>query len=54
MNVGDAEVSVKHSGFVINKGNASCSDVLNLIEKIKAIVKEEKNVELECEVKLLK
>ena len=54
MAVGDAEVSVKHSGFVINKGNASCSDVLNLIEKIKATVKEEKNVELECEVKLLK
>ena len=54
LSVGDAEVSVKHSGFVINKGNASCGDVLNLIEKIKRIVKEEKNVELECEVKLLK
>ena len=54
LSVGDAEVSVKHSGFVINKGKASCSDVLNLIEKIKAIVKEEKDVELECEVKLLK
>ena len=52
--VGDAEVSVKHSGFIINKGNATCSDVLSLIEKVKEKVKEMKNVELECEVKLLK
>ena len=53
-NVGDAEVSVKHSGFVINKGEASCSDVLNLIDKVKEVVLKEKNVLLECEVKLLK
>ena len=48
--VGGAEVSEKHAGFVINKDNATCSDVLNLIEEIKRIVLEKKGVELETEV----
>ncbi len=48
--VGDAEVSVKHAGFVINKGNATCKDVLGLIEKIKTTVKNETGVDLEPEV----
>ena len=29
--VGDAEVSKKHAGFVINKGNASCDDVYGIL-----------------------
>lgn len=48
--VGDAEVSKKHAGFVINKGNASCDDVLNLINSIKQKVFSEKGVLLEPEV----
>ncbi len=48
--VGGAEVSEKHAGFVINKDNATCSDVLNLIEEIKRIVLEKKGVKLETEV----
>lgn len=48
--VGDAEVSKKHAGFVINKGNASCSDVLKLIESVKEKVLTEKGVLLEPEV----
>ena len=51
--VGDAEVSQKHSGFVINKGNASSSDILALIEIIKKTVKEKFNVELELEVQII-
>lgn len=50
LSVGDAEVSTKHAGFVINKGNASCSDVLKLIEDIKKTVKEKRGVELNTEV----
>lgn len=50
VSVGSAEVSVKHSGFVINKGGATCNDVLQLIELIKETVLREKNVELETEV----
>ena len=33
--VGDAEVSTKHSGFIINKGNATAKDVLELIKYVK-------------------
>ena len=50
LSVGGAEVSQKHAGFVINKGRATCSDVLALIGKIKAIVKEKRSVNLETEV----
>ncbi len=48
--VGDAEVSRKHAGFVINKGNASAADVLNLIKHIRSVVLEKHGVELEPEV----
>ena len=47
-------VSEKHSGFVINKGFATCSDVLELCDKVKAIVKEKKGYELELEPVVLK
>lgn len=49
--VGGAQVSEKHAGFVINKGNATASDVVNLIEYIKKKVKEDSGVELEPEIK---
>lgn len=50
--IGDAEVSTKHSGFVINKGNATAEDVLTLIEYVKEKVYEKfgKKIELEIEV----
>ena len=48
--VGGAEVSRKHAGFVINKDNATCSDVLSLIRDIQKIVKEKRGVELHTEV----
>lgn len=51
--VGGAEVSSKHSGFVINKNNASYSDVITLIEDVRRIVKEQSGYELECEVKII-
>lgn len=50
VSVGGAQVSEKHAGFVINTGGATCSDVLNLIEKIKSTVKNADGVELEPEV----
>ena len=53
VSVGGAEVSVKHAGFVINKGGASCSDVLQLIEKIRATVLEQTGVSLESEIKVV-
>ena len=52
--VGDAEVSTKHSGFVINKGKATCNDVLQLIDIIKKKVYETSGIMLECEVRIVK
>lgn len=51
--IGGAQVSVKHSGFIINIGNATASDVINLVEFIKETVKKEKGVELEPEVRIV-
>ena len=50
MSVGGAEVSRKHAGFVINRENATCSDVLSLVEKIKEIVLAKKGVKLQTEI----
>ena len=50
VSVGGAQVSEKHAGFVINTGDATCNDVLKLIEKIKDTVKSADDVLLEPEV----
>ena len=49
--VGGAMVSEKHCGFVINYDNATATDVLQLMDDVKATVKEQFDVELEPEVK---
>ena len=51
--VGGAQVSEKHCGFVVNRGNATATDVWELICEVKRRVKEMTGVELEPEVKLL-
>ncbi|WKY43564.1 UDP-N-acetylmuramate dehydrogenase [Eubacteriaceae bacterium ES2] len=48
--LGGAQVSEKHSGFVINKDNATAADILNLIAAIQNGVKEQFGVELKTEV----
>lgn len=48
--VGGAQVSEKHAGFTINRGGATCRDVLAVIEHTKNTVLEKFGVELECEV----
>ena len=49
LRVGDAEVSKKHSGFIINKGNASFVELIELINIVKNSVKEKTGYILECE-----
>lgn len=51
--VGGAQVSEKHAGFVINRGGATCADVLQLVEHIQETVLRETGVELELEVRIL-
>ena len=48
--VGDAQVSEKHCGFVINKGNATAFDIRTLMEEVAGKVKEQFGVDLEPEV----
>ena len=52
--VGDAVVSEKHSGFIVNAGQATCADVLALIEQVKRVVREQTGYELEREVELFR
>lgn len=50
--VGGAQISEKHCGFVINKGNATAKDVMQLIADVQSKVKEKFGVDLEPEVRL--
>lgn len=53
LTVGGAQVSEKHAGFVINRGNATCRDILALMEQVKERVREQFGIELEPEVRFL-
>ena len=52
--VGGAQVSEKHAGFVVNRGGATCADVLELVRQVQARVLEQTGVALEMEVKVLR
>lgn len=49
--VGDAQVSEKHCGFVINRGNASAAEVMELMRQVEDKVEENSGVRLEPEVR---
>lgn len=49
--VGDAQVSEKHCGFVINRGNASAAEVMELMRQVEDKVEENSGVRLEAEVR---
>lgn len=51
--IGGARVSDKHCGFVINTGNATAADVLDVIQEVQIRIKEIFNVNLETEVVIL-
>ena len=51
---GDAQVSEKHSGFVVNKGGASFADVMNVIDHVKKTVYEKRGIMLECEPEIIR
>ena len=51
--VGDAQVSEKHCGFVINKGNATCAQVMQRCDEVRTVVQEQTGYVLELEPILL-
>jgi len=50
---GDAQVSTLHAGFVVNLGNATAQDVLNVVSHVKQVVLEKTGKQIELEVELL-
>lgn len=53
LQVGGAQISTKHAGFVVNSGNATAQDVLNLIKEVQDRVYKEKGVKLYPEVRII-
>lgn len=50
LTVGGAQVSEKHAGFIVNIGNATCRDIVELADKVRKIVYDKKGVVLEKEM----
>ncbi len=48
--VGDAEVSTKHAGFIVNKGKATAKDVLAVVEHVKKEIKNKFGLDLDLEI----
>lgn len=53
LHVGGAEVSTKHANFIVNRGGATCADVLALIDRVRDAVAAKHGVVLEMEVHVL-
>ena len=51
--IGDAQVSLKHAGFLINCGHATSQDFLQLMKYVQKTVYEKTGYQLECEMKIL-
>lgn len=51
--IGDAEVSSKHAGFLVNKGKATANDILNLVEYVKKEVNKKFGIDIELEIIVL-
>lgn len=52
--IGGAQVSEKHSGFVINRGRATFKDVMDVIDHVRETVLKRSGIELEPEVKIIR
>lgn len=53
LRLGGAQVSEKHCGFVVNVGNATCRDVEQLISVVQKTIRDNYDVEIETEIKLI-
>ncbi len=51
--IGDAQISEKHAGFIINRGNATAADIISLVEFIKTRVNDAFGIELEEEIEII-
>ena len=53
LSVGGAQVSEKHAGFIVNRGGATASDVLSLMQRVQERVLAETGVQLEPEIRIV-
>ena len=51
--IGGAQVSEKHANFIVNAGGATAADIENLIDEVRATVKQQIGVQLQCEVRII-
>jgi UDP-N-acetylmuramate dehydrogenase len=51
--IGGAQVSLKHAGFIVNAGGATARDVLDLIEHIRKVIREKYEVNLVPEIRIV-
>lgn len=51
--IGDAQVSEKHANFIVNFGNATATDIENLINEVRAIVQQKTGIALHAEVRIV-
>ena len=51
--IGGAQVSMKHAGFIVNKGGATATDYLNLIHYIQKTKKKKYGIDLHTEVRII-
>lgn len=51
--IGGAQVSEKHAGFIVNTGNATANNVLELVSVIREKVKQKFNVDIELEIQVM-
>lgn len=53
LSVGDAEVSSKHANFIVNRGHAKATDVIELIGKVRRMIRRKAGVRLDLELKIV-
>lgn len=53
LQIGEAQISMKHANFIINKGSATFNDVSELIKIVQETVKKQKGIELQLEIKVI-
>ena len=51
--VGDAQISCLHANFIVNRGEAKARDVISLMEKVRNVVREKMNIEMEPEIEIM-
>lgn len=51
--IGEAEISIKHAGFIVNRGNATAKDVMSLVGLVKQTIKEKFGKEIELEIEII-